>query len=189
MRLAATLVGLGLLVATATPAAAEPHRKSHETAKLLSGLGAGVSTALVLSAFLIQDPHDPYNKPLLYSGLGVSLVGPSAGEYYAGQYLTIGEGVRAAAVALALVGVTRTEHVSCLAGVDDNSCTSIEGKGVAFLGVAAIAYIGGMFYDVYDAPDAVDRYNYKLRMQLVPGPMPSSFGGAPGAGVWLRGSF
>jgi hypothetical protein len=190
MRAAATLVSLGLLAAIATPAAADPHRKNKDTAKVLSGVGGGLATGLVLGSFLLATDSSPYNQPMFYSGLGLSVLGPSAGEYYTGQYLTWGEAVRGGAVLLAVLGATRTESTTCLDTGVTNGCTSIDNKGIAFLGLAAIAYVGGMFYDVLDAPDAVDRYNYKQRiqMQITPGPMPS-VSGPPGGGVWLRGKF
>jgi hypothetical protein len=191
MRLAGLVVSAGLLVALATPASADPlyHRKSHDIAKGLSGAGAGVSAALILTSFLLTDPHNPYNEPLFYTGIGTSIVTPSLGEYYAGQYLTWGEALRAGAAGLAIVGINQTKSTSCLGQTDDNTCKEISTGGIAILGLGLIAYIGGVFYDVLDAPDAVDRYNYKLRMQVTPGLMPSPSGGPPGGGVWLRGSF
>lgn len=192
MRAAAMIVGLGVVAALAVPAAADPsaaapHRKNHETAKWLSGVGAGVSTALVVTSFGFVTPSDPFNKPLFYSGLATSVVSPSFGEFYTGQYLTYGEAVRAGAFGVAMLGVAQTETTSCTTSAS-TSCTNLSNTGVVLLGLAAIAYVGGALYDVYDAPDAVDRYNDKLRMQLSPGPMPSTLG-PPGAGVWLRGEF
>ena len=40
----------------------------------------------MLTSFLVTDPHNPYNEPLFYAGAGLSVVTPSFGEYYAGQY-------------------------------------------------------------------------------------------------------
>jgi hypothetical protein len=196
---AAFLVGLSLVAASAVsaaPAEAQPapvfyHRKSHDIAKGLSGVGAGVSTALVFTSFLLTDPHNPYNVPLFYSGVATSIVTPSLGEYYAEQYLTWGEALRAGAAGLAILGVNLTTPTSCLTTADDNSCSRISTAGIAILGAGLIIYIGGMFYDVLDAPDAVDRYNYNARMHvmLAPGLMPSSTGAPPGGGLWLSGTF
>jgi hypothetical protein len=196
---AAFLVGLSLVAASAVspaPAAAQPattfyHRKSHDIAKALSGAGAGASTALVFTSFLLTDPHNPYNVPLFYSGLASSIVTPSLGEFYAEQYLTWGEALRVGAAGLAILGVNLTSPTNCLTTADDNSCTRISTAGIAIIGIGLLAYIGGVFYDVLDAPDAVDRYNYTQRMRLMitPGPMPSVNGGPPGGGLWLSGSF
>lgn len=192
-RALAILVVLGLAGGTAHAQLAAPayHRKSHDIAKVLSGGGAGVSTALLLTSFVLTDPHNPYNAPLFYTGAATSLVTPSLGELYAGEYLTWGEAVRAGGIALGIVGALQKHNVSCLGQTDDNTCTEVTTGGVALLSIGLIAYIGGAFYDILDAPDAVDRYNYKARrsVQLTPGPMMSPSGGPPGGGVWLRGSW
>ena len=189
MRAVAMVVGLGLLAASAAPAAAEHKRKDPQTAKLLSGAGAGVSSALTLASFLATDPHNPYNKPLLIVGLATSIVTPSFGEWYSGQWLTYGMAVRGGAAALAGFAVTLTQADRCPTDMVDNSCSTIQGKGVAFLGIAAIAYVGGVFYDVLDAPDAADRYNSAHGFVILPGPMASTAGGLPGAGLFVRGQF
>ena len=81
--------------------------------------------------------------------------------------------------------------MSCLGGRSTSTrCTEITTTGIALLSIAGIAYIGGVFYDVLDAPDAVDRFNHAHRVMVItPGPMMSPTGGPPGGGVWIQGVF
>ena len=66
-------------------------------------------------------------------------------------------------------------------------CTTFYGAGIAMLGVAAIAFIGGMAYDVDDAGPAVDRYNVSHGVSITPTALPATNGPAPG--LSLAGSF
>jgi len=55
------------------------------------------------------------------------------------------------------------------------------------LGIAGIAFIGGMAYDVGDAAPAVDRYNASHGFVVVPTAVSTPTGPAPGvsvSGVW-----
>ena len=161
-------------------ASAAHAEKKRNTATLLSGLGTGASSILVVGGLLAADQGHPFNLPLLYSGLATSTFLPSLGEYYAGEWLTIGMAVRIGAVGLATFALTREQQTSsCPSG----TCTTLRGTSIALLGVAAIAWIGGIAYDVGDAADAADRSNRKHGIVIVPTL------GAPGAGVMLAGYF
>jgi len=176
-RLAPELV-LGLVLAGGI-ARAEKHRT---TAQIASGVGTGVSSALVLSAFFITDKQNPVNMPLLFSGLGTSLVTPSLGEMYAGEYITLGMGVRALAVGAAVYAVEHEERtVSCTART--GMCKDLTGNAVVLLGLAGIAYIGGAAYDVGDASNAVDRYNRRHGIFVSQVALASPSGLAPGLGL------
>jgi hypothetical protein len=158
------------------PAFAE---KDRQTAQILSGAGAGLSTALVLASFAAPG-DDIANRPLLYTGIATSLVTPSLGEWYAGQYLTWGMGIRAAAAGLGVYAVaTQNETITCDIA-SPTKCKRLTGDGIALLGIAAIAYIGGAWWDIADAPDAVDNWNSAHGI-LVPTVLPTPSGGvAPG---------
>lgn len=155
--------------------------KSRVRAQVLSGIGAGVSGALVLtSVFVGGSPAQP-NMPVLYTGVVVSTLAPSAGEWYAGEWLTWGMGVRAIAGATAIVITqTQTQTTTCQTG-SATECTSLSGGGVALLGLAAIAYIGGIALDVIDAGDAVDRYNqaHGFTLNVTPMVVPTPSGTTP----------
>jgi hypothetical protein len=173
----ALVIAAGLLL-IASPAHAEKKKK---TALALTGVGTGVSGGLVLASFLVHPQDLEVNKPLLYTGLGSSIVTPSLGHFYAGKYLTVGMGIRAAAAGLALYGVSQNQDQPCDIDPTQN-CPTLTGTGFTFIALATIAYIGGVAYDVRTTPDAVESYN-KLHVQLLPTVTRG------GGGLALGGSF
>jgi hypothetical protein len=196
MRRLDSLRGVAIIaIVIATTGAAHADRKKRSTASILSGVGVGVSSAVTLSAFLVGDGTTYYgdwspgrvNHTLLYAGLGSSVITPSLGQWYAGDYLTIGEGVRAASAAVALLALANGEETVRCDNIDNPNamCKAFTKTGVALLGIAAIAYIGGAAYDVIDAPEAVDRYN-QTHLTVVPTLGPP---GAPSAGLAIAGRF
>lgn len=192
-------VGASLVVAatalSASPARADEGDKNPRTAQALSGVGAGVSSAVILSAFLVGDgttyrgdwTPGHVNMPLLYAGLGVSMISPSIGEMYAGQYLTWGEGVRVGAAVMALIGVEQNEPTRCEISDDPRSqCEAITKTGVVLLSLAAIAYVGGVAYDVLDADEAAERHNTHNLMFT---PTANMAGGTTSVGLLVSGTF
>ena len=162
-----------------TCAVAHADDKSPETAKYLSGGGAAVSGALLLTAFLAPSGADPYNAPLLYTGLAAAVVAPSLGEYYAGEWFTPGLAIRLASAGLAVYAVQNEEtSVTCLdmpsAGT---KCKELKGAGVALIGVAAIGFIGGMWYETLDAGDAVNRWRARHGIYVAPSTSGVALGG------------
>jgi hypothetical protein len=159
--------------------------KRRSTAQILSGVGTGASSALVLSAFAVTDKRDPVNMPLLYTGLATSLVTPSLGQIYVGDYITPGMGVRALAVGVAVFAVEHEQRTVDCAG-SFGQCQELSGNAVVLLGLAAIAYIGGTAYDVADAADAVDRYNQRHGVLVTPTALAGPGGLAPGLAIGGR---
>lgn len=155
--------------------------KRREVATYLSAGGAIASSSLVLASFFTADQGDVVNEPLLYAGLGTSVVTPSIGEWYVGRWWTWGMAVRVAAVAFAVTAVaTQQETVTCDTGAaPGQTCKDLSGPGIALAGAAAIAYIGGVAYDVITAPDAVDRYN-SSHFMIMPAMLPTPRGAAAG---------
>lgn len=166
---------VALVLALAGPAHAE---KNRDVAQYLSVGGTVASSALVLGGFMFPDRGKVFNEPLMYTGLGTSLVTPSLGEYYSGQYLTWGMGIRALAVGLAIVGLERTQTVRCDNSANQN-CDALTGSGYAIVGMAAIAYVGGAVLDCEDAPVAADNYN-STHYLITPTIVPTPSGAAPG---------
>ena len=158
----ALLIAAGLLL-VASPAHAEKKKK---TAIALAATGTGVSGALVLTSFLVHPQEGEAYKPLLYTGLGTSIVTPSFGHFYAGQYLTIGMGIRAAAVGMALYGVSQNQDQPCDIDPTQN-CPTLTGRGFTVLALATIAYIGGVAYDIRTTPDSIEHYN-RYHVQITP---------------------
>jgi hypothetical protein len=183
MRCALAAATLVVLCATAH---AEKDRK---TAVVLSAASAGVSGAVVIAGFVTAPNAERINPPVMYTGLGLLFVTPSLGEFYAGEYITLGMGVRALATGLAVYTLdSQTKLATC-----DNAPNSSAPKCEVFtehayplLGVAAIAFVGGVWYDVLDASDAVDRYNRARGLSVTPAVATPS-GLAPG--LSLAGSF
>lgn len=171
-----TALALGLGLASATARA----DKSPETAKYLSGGASAVSGAVLLYAFLEPPLGEPFNKPVMYTGLVLATITPSLGEFYAGEYLTPGMGIRIAAAGLATYALqTQTEKVTCdtASSYSDPKCTSLKGAGMALIGVAAIGFVGGMWYDSLDAGDAVERWRRRHNFAVTPTPNGIALGG------------
>ena len=170
-------VALLVLLACVT---AHADDKSPQTAKLLSGGGAAVSGAILLAAFLDPPLGEPYNAPLLYTGLATAVITPSLGEFYAGEWFTPGMAIRIGAAGLAVYAVRNEETtVTCdTASMAGQTCKQLKGAGVALIGVAAIGFIGGMWYDALDAGDAVDRWRQRHGITVMP-----TAAGAPGVTV------
>jgi hypothetical protein len=132
-----------LILALLVPAAAHAERKDLTTAKTASGIGTGASAALFISAFALAPDREDVSMPLLYAALGSSVVTPALGHWYAGRYLTLGMGIRAAAALLATYGALHyTQTVRCNTFVY-MECESLTGQGLVVLGISAIAFVGG----------------------------------------------
>ncbi len=152
------LVSAALLLALSSAALADPRKV--EVAYTLSGVGTGVSGAVFLSSFWVNDRSGDVNMPLLWAGLGSSLITPSLGQWYAGKWFTPGLGIRIAAGAVAAYAIlehSQTER--CLDSVEPRECTGLTGDAIPFLGVAAIAWVGGAALDFRDIPQSVAAYN------------------------------
>lgn len=164
-------------------ATAQAGPKKRNTARLLSGVSAGVSGGVVLAGFLFAPDAKRINQPVMLTGLGLLFVTPSLGEMYSEQYLTWGMAVRGAAAALAVYTLeTQTEIVTCdTAHSSTEKCEAFSESAYPMLGIAAIAFIGGVWYDTLDAGDAADRYNREHGFTLAPSVVPTASGGmAPG---------
>jgi hypothetical protein len=172
------LITLFLLGFCAT-AQAEKKRK---TAVILSTAGSSVSGAVVVAGFMSAPDSKRINPPVMYTGIGMLFVTPSLGQFYAEQYLTIGMGIRALSAGLAVYTLqTQTTLATCDTAHSSNEppCEIFKEAAYPLLGIAAIGFIGGVWYDALDAGDAVDRYNKKHGFTLTPG-VPTSSGAAPG---------
>ena len=159
--------------------------KSKTTALVLSGVGTGVASLLVLGGFLLAPDGKDFNTPLLYTGIGAATVAPSLGEWYAGVPLSYGMAARVFGAGLATVALTtQMKTTTCDTATSSmQTCTSLQGAGYALMGLAAIAFVGGMAYDVDDAPDAVDRWNAVHVTGFVPIVLATPSGTATGLGL------
>lgn len=186
LRRGAPVYGAAFLVAALCVASSTAHAddKNPNTAIALSGVGAGVSSALIVASFFTANDYSDINVPMLEIGLGTSLITPSLGQWYAHDWLTPGMGIRVGAAALATVAVATEERTLPCNADPTMNCHTLKGTGLALLGIAAIAYIGGTAWDVADAGDAVVRYNHR---QLTYSLAPIMVHG--GAGLAVGGTF
>ncbi len=157
--------------------------KSEQTAQILSGLGAGVPAALMLTAFLAATPQDPFNRPLMYTGLATAAIAPSLGEFYAGEYVTIGMAARVVGAGLAVYTLKHYTVATACDGQTGLGCKRLDSPAFPLLGLAAIAFVGGMAYDVQDAGDAVARWNARHHFTAAPIIIEGPTGPAPGLSV------
>lgn len=172
------VVSLVLVLACATAHA----EKRRETAQILSSAGASVSGAVVLAGFLAAPDAKRIHAPIMYTGIGLLFVTPSLGQFYAGEYLTIGMGVRALAAGFAIYTLeTQTRLATCDTATSSNDppCEIFKEVAYPMLGIAAIGFIGGVWYDALDAGDAVDRWKRRHGISVTPA-VPSAHGPAPG---------
>jgi hypothetical protein len=179
------IVTLFLLLACATAHA----EKNPKTATLLSALGSGVSGAVVVAGFVTAPNAERINEPVMYTGIGMLFVTPSLGQIYAEQYLTWGMGIRLLASGLAVYTLeTQTKLATCDLAPSSQApkCEVFTEGAYPLLGIAAIGFIGGVWYDVLDAGDAVERYNNKHNFKVTPA-VPTPNGLAPG--MTLSGTF
>jgi hypothetical protein len=170
-----------ILLASASPAHAE---KQESVSFGLAAGGTAVSSGLAVAAILFHGEFDEYNKPMLIAGLGSAVITPSLGHLYSEQWLTVGMGIRGVAGALAVWGLSMTDDAPCVSDPTKN-CPTTTGGGLTLVSLAAIAFIGGVAYDVRDSRDAATRYNKKhgSGTALAPTAVPH------GAGLSLVGRF
>jgi hypothetical protein len=114
-------------------------------------------------------------------------VTPSLGEWYAGQPLTVGMGLRVGGAVVGIIGILSTLSVdlSCLDSCSNAS--SSDDTGAALFVIGGAAFVAGVIYDIADAPRAADRYNRAHSLQVAPTFVPTPTGAVPALG--LSGTF
>ena len=176
MKLAAAAT-VATALAAATPAHAQPaltpalvpagprepahvanqdEEKSGSTALLLSLGGAVGSLALTVVGANMENGS---GASLMTVGVLSSIITPSFGHWYAGEYWTAGLGMRAGGGIAFVAGAAQA--FGCIDA--ENSCDD----GAALVLVGAGLYIGGTLYDIATAPSAAERWNEK-HLQLAP---------------------
>ena len=174
---------LGAAPAAAAPDAAPPSgAKSGVTATALS-IGFTMAGFVLVAAGMSDSDGPDINPVLVFGGLGVLAIGPSAGHVYAG------EGEHAAGISL----LRSISIVAALRGLDslqtchnDSACTGDTGGSALAIG-GLVAYGGLTLYDMYDAHRAAHRYNARA-VTIAPAPLRTP-GGRAAPGLVLAGSF
>lgn len=165
---------------------AVPDEKSPATALQLSLLGTGAGFGMMVAGARWD------SSGLSLAGFAVTLIGPSAGHFYAGETgrglaLT---GLRVGAVAATLAGAT-WGLFDCFDLYSEDTCEFSPGATALIVGGVVLG-AGSTIYSLYDAPRAARRHNAReRRLFLVPAPMAvqSSGSGDTGFGLHLGGSF
>jgi hypothetical protein len=158
-----------------------PTPKSETTATELSLGGTAASAVLVIAGARTN------SSGLLLTGLASSLVTPSLGQWYSGQPLTLGMGIRAASAVATIAGLS--EALSCSNEFSDtpHDC----GAGAAFLVAGGLlGYAAGTVYDIETAGRAAREYNdaLGLSVRVMPAVMRTPSGTST-MGVGIGGSF
>jgi hypothetical protein len=166
-------------IGTPLPVGPPPAAADDKDATVAVELSVG-GTVLSIGMFAIGAKTN--SDQLAFGGLVSSMVTPSIGEWYAGEYLTWGMGIRAASASIALAGFA---EAFCF----DDCEGSNQRTGDMLFVIGAIGSGAGMIYDIVHAPAAVKKHNERHRANLMvtPTAYPTSTGPAPG--VMVGGSF
>lgn len=160
-----------------------PAEKSPATALNLALLGTGTGFGMMVAGGRWK------LDGLSLAGFAVTLIGPSAGHFYAGENGRglAHTGLRVSAVAAILVGAVWGLG-DCLGDTDEDTCDLSPGATAAIAGGVVVG-LGSMVYSLYDAPRAARRHNARARqLYVVPAPMAGT-GQSSGFGLQLGGRF
>ena len=159
MRLASLLVALS--IAAASPAHAQPAPQPDESKSEASALALSIAGTLGSAGLLGAGVASAGNGHVAMLGVGAlaSVVGPSIGHIYAGEYLTAGLVTRVVGMAAFALGA------SVIVNCDDEGCDTVPGT---LMLVGAGVYLAGAIYDIATAPRAARRWNAKHHVWVMP---------------------
>jgi hypothetical protein len=160
--------------------------RSESTATLLAVGATAAGFGLLALATHRDGGDDTLTSALAWSGLGLVVVGPSAGHIYAG------EGGHALGFSALRLGSLAALGVGLIASL--NECDVVgpcqdgsKGGARALMAAGAIGYVGLTIYDIHDASAAVRRASARA-LALTPAPLRTP-GGRTAPGLVLAGSF
>ncbi len=150
-------------------------------------LAVGVTGLGLVAIFAGADDN---NEELALAGVGMTLIGPSAGHIYAGENghalkMTL---LRTGGLLTFIWGAVKQDSSYdcidyCYEDTSDN-----EGETAMYVGGAV--FVLGTLYDIYDSGRAARRYNERAARALTVGPtMMSAANGGTSPGVALSGRF
>lgn len=173
-----------VLVLIARVAAADPTEpseiKNPDTALALSVGATAVSVGMVALGTQHGSSGD-----LIAVGVLSSLVTPSLGHWYAGDYFTTGLGIRLISAATFVGGVAEVFASSCWdSPCNENTGGAQTGAVLAIMGM--IGYGTGTVLDIATAPKAAREYNARHRLVVTPTLLTPPSGPVMGVGIGGR---
>jgi len=151
-----------------------------ETAATALALGA-TALGYILVFTGIRDE----NPTAGWSGILLTVIGPSAGHVYAGENAHAGELslIRAGGLMTMVLGFASTDSGKCVEG----GCSSSSSGSPVLIALGAGVFLGATIYDLYDAHRAAARTN--AREWLVTPTMMQATGGGVAPALALAGRF
>lgn len=144
-------------------------------------LSLGITSAGYVTLFAA------HNENLQLAGFAATYLGPSTGQWYAGQVGGLGLGLRALGYVSGVYGVAQLLDSEC----DEEDCSSSDAagdRGTVFLLAGAGLYVGSSIYDIVLARRAADSWNARHSVNLMPS-MTSDASGNKSPGLVLTGRF
>jgi hypothetical protein len=195
-----SLAVVAALSVFATSADARPRQR--ETAKWLSlggviGSAALAGTGAMMAEYTLTGGRGydlgyegtrRAGEGLMIAGAVSTVITPSLGDWYAGEYFTTGVKLRAAGLGIGLVGLGYYygSEKSCSPSLFGSAAceggTPPDARGASMVWVVGGAlYLSGIVYDVVHAPTAADRANEHF--QVMPAVIPTQHGVVSGVGI------
>jgi len=192
----AALLLIAPAIATAQPSLTRPTPPLPEPATVAPVKNEGHALALAIGGTLvgvgITVAAVRGDAVVLLVGVGVSVIGPSAGHLYAGanQHAFATSVGRIGAAAVFIKGVLQRDKVGYDCEFANEPCVEPDNKrqGTRLMWIGGILYAGITIYDIVDARYAARRTNARHRVVMV---APSVISGAhgPAPAVSFVGSF
>jgi hypothetical protein len=186
LMMAAIIVYFASSSTLASPVAAAPLDESTATNYAIAGSLAGpalVVLGVVVNKNSVSGPRNTAFGVLAFTGIGVAVVGPSAGRWYAGSSGWKTMAVRAAGLASIVVGAS---VASCNGDRHTTDSCGPSALGIPLAIAGAGTLIGTTIYDIATAGDHARQANQSRGMTLMPSVgMDNGFN----ASLVLRGEF
>src|SRR5262245_19961452 len=169
------------LLGTRLAAADSPEPKNPETAAMLSLSGTLGSGALIVLGLA---NHGGAGDSLALVGFASSVITPSFGEWYAGEYLTAGLGFRLTGVIVGALGLSQLNI--CF----ESPCNS-DGNGAALtlMSLGVVSYATGVIWDIAAAPSAARKANAMHHAPMITPSVMASPSGRAAYGLGVGGTF
>lgn len=154
-------------------------RKDPSIAVLLS---LGITTASYITLFAAD------NEDLQLAAFFGTYLGPSTGQWYAGQVGGLGLGLRAAGFVMGVYGISQMLASECDYEYDCSDADAAGARGALFFWGGAGLWVGSTIYDIVLAKRAADSWNVRHNVNLAP-TMTADVSGHHAPGLAFTGRF